>query len=513
MPNPGVCRLLPDPLEIFLNQMKLLWLDINCSYAHASLALPAIHAQSADCGSFADGCAVEWDLVSATNSSPVGTLVEQIVSREPDVIAATCWLFTHEYLLKIIARVKALCPGCIVILGGPEFLGDNETYLRSHSEIDCVFRGEGEIAFHHWLEIAPDRALWHTAEGICFVDDAGQYHDGGLVRVMDFAALNPPESSRFFNWDKPFVQIETTRGCFNSCAFCVSGAEKPVRETPVESVRRRIENIHAHGIREIRLLDRTFNGSSPRAMALLQLFAAVPDMRFHLEIHPALLTGELRGLLERLPAGLLHLEAGIQSLHEPVLKACRRAGEMSAALDGLRFLCGLENTATHADLIVGLPLYTLEQIYKDIHTLASYGAGEIQLELLKVLPGTAMRRDASAFGIVYAPSVPYEVLQTREMSVTEIQTARLLSRLLDMYYNARAWQKITTKLILEQPAFLPEFLAWLRRGEQLEQPLSVEKRGLLLFRFCREKYPGYITSLAEEWTVAGLSLRKVQEFL
>ena len=31
---------------------------------------------------------------------------------------------------------------------------------------------------------------------------------------MKFSELVPPEKSRFFNWSKPFVQLETTRGSF-----------------------------------------------------------------------------------------------------------------------------------------------------------------------------------------------------------------------------------------------------------------------------------------------------------
>lgn len=41
---------------------------------------------------------------------------------------------------------------------------------------------------------------------------------------------------------------------------------------------------------------------------------------------------------------------------------------------------------THADLIAGLPLYHLSQIFDDVRTLAEYRAGEIQLESLKLLP-------------------------------------------------------------------------------------------------------------------------------
>ena len=82
--------------------------------------------------------------------------------------------------------------------------------------------------------------------------------------------------------------------------------------------------------------------------------------------------------LKQLPEGLLHLEAGIQSLREPVLEKSRRLGKLNDALDGLKFLCSLNNMETHADLIAGLPLYKLEEIFEDIRTLAEYHAGEIQ---------------------------------------------------------------------------------------------------------------------------------------
>ena len=149
---------------------------------------------------------------------------------------------------------------------------------------------------------------------------------------MNFSELVPPEKSRFFNWSKPFVQLETTRGCFNTCAFCVSGGEKPVRTLSLEATRKRLDVIHQHGIKNVRVLDRTFNYNNKRAKELLNLFREYPDICFHLEIHPALLSDELKQELATLPKGLLHLEAGIQSLRENVLEQSRRIGKLSNAL-------------------------------------------------------------------------------------------------------------------------------------------------------------------------------------
>ena len=125
--------------------MKILWIDLNSSYAHSSLALPALHAQVKDCPN------LEWTMVSATINENIGTVVDEICRHKPDLLVSTCWLFNHEILMHITSRVKALLPDACLILGGPEFLGDNEAFLRKNPFVDCVFRGEGEAGFAQWL--------------------------------------------------------------------------------------------------------------------------------------------------------------------------------------------------------------------------------------------------------------------------------------------------------------------------------------------------------------------------
>lgn len=484
--------------------MKILWIDLNSSYAHSSLALPALHAQ------IMTDPSIEWEIVSATINENTGMIVDEIYRHRPDILAATTWLFNHEQLMHVASRVKALLPEACLVLGGPEFLGDNEEFLRKNPFVDCVFRGEGEEVFPQWLTCWNHPEQWHTVPGLCYLTPNKEYKDNGIARVLNFAGLVPPEQSRFFNWSKPFVQLETTRGCFNTCAFCVSGGEKPVRTLSIESIRERLQLIHAHGIKNVRVLDRTFNYNPRRAKELLRLFLEFhPDIRFHLEIHPALLSEELKEELSLLPKGLLHLEAGIQSLREPVLEKSRRMGKLSDALDSLRFLCALPNMETHADLIAGLPLYHLHEIFEDVRTLAGYAAGEIQLESLKLLPGTEMRRRAEELGIKYSPLPPYEVLQTHEISVSELQTARQLSRLLDGFYNTPAWQTLTRELILNDKQFLHRFLAYLTKANLIDQPMSLEKRGLILYEFCKQNYPEYQIQATIAWIEAGMSLKKL----
>jgi radical SAM superfamily enzyme YgiQ (UPF0313 family) len=483
--------------------MKVLWLDINSSYSHSSVALPAIHAQmlgNNEC---------EWVVVRGTINDDPGTLAAQVAEYQPDIIAATFWLFTHQMQIETLSRAVQLLENTKVICGGPEFLGNNEDFLQRHKFITAVLRGEGEISMPRWLDLwlRPDE--WHSVEGLCWLSDDGKYHDNGIARVSDFASLHYPENSKFFKWDKPFVQLETTRGCFNTCGFCVSGGEKPVRQQSLEQVASRLENIHNHGIKDIRVLDRTFNYDTDRACKMLDLFSSYAGkMRFHLEIHPAMMSEQLKEKLKTLPKGLLHLEAGIQSLDRQVLESCGRKGSLKASLEGLKYLCSLDNIEVHADLIAGLPLYTLPMICNDVRTLAEMDVDELQLESLKVLPGTRMKNEADILQLKYSPLPPYEILRTPVMTPSELKTAMHISRMLDFYYNCHAWQGVIRKLISSDSDFIISFTMYLKKMMVLDSPLSLERRGLLLFDYCIEKYPQMLTDISVAWIKAGCSLKK-----
>ena len=482
--------------------MKLLWLDINSSYSHSSVALPAIHAQVMDRTEW------EWCVVRGTINDNPGTLAAAVAEEKPDIIAATFWLFTHQMQIEVLSRAVQLLDGVKVVCGGPEFLGNNEDFLRRNQFVTAIIKGEGERALPEFLNVIDKPLCWGSVEGLCWLS-ANEYHDNGIARVADFASLKYPEESPIFKWDKPFVQLETTRGCFNTCAFCVSGGEKPVRYQSTEQVAERLENIFAHGIKDIRVLDRTFNYDLSRACEMLDMFAKYAGkMRFHLEIHPSLISDTLKEKLKSLPEGLLHLEAGIQSLDSRVLAECGRKGSLKSSLEGLEYLCSLDNVEVHADLIAGLPEYSLDMLCSDIAQLVSLGVNELQVESLKVLPGTQMRQSAAIKSLKYSQLPPYEILSTPSITPRELKTAMQISRMLDFYYNSTAWQDVIRALICENEDFLKDFTSHLDTIMVLDSPLSLERRGVILYEYCKEHQPSRLTDISVAWIEAGYSLKK-----
>ena len=62
--------------------------------------------------------------------------------------------------------------------------------------------------------------------------------------------------------------------------------------------------------------------------------------------------------------------------------------------------------------------------------------------------------------------------------------------------------------MLEEKGFVRHFLDRLTEHNYIDQPMSLERRGELLYLFCREYYPAYLTEVTVAWIEAGMSLKK-----
>ncbi len=218
--------------------------------------------------------------------------------------------------------------------------------------------------------------------------------------------------------------------------------------------------------------------------------------------------GKLREALARVPEGLLHIEAGIQTLRQGVLDNCTRKGSCAQAVKGLEFLIGCGKFEVHADLIAGLPGYSYPHLVEDTLQLMQIGPAEIQLESLKLLPGTYFRINAEELGIRYSPAPPYEVLKTPHISYAELGKAMVLSKVLDLWYNDAKWREPFREIFATDQALLEKMIAELQGSEILAQPLSLENKGLLLYRFCKQNTPELAPLISLQWVRNGLSMKK-----
>jgi radical SAM superfamily enzyme YgiQ (UPF0313 family) len=527
----------------------IVFLAANASYSHTNLAGWYLR-------SYAESSGWRWHEIETVQTDSIFLILRRVLNLKPDILAASFYLFNHRFLISFLKRFKVLLPDCVVIAGGPEFLGDNRVFLEQNREINAVIRGEGEQAFAAWLACWNKPGQWRGIKGVCALID-GEYIDNGTAEkiknldeipspfhdnlmvgnfnkagmALRFAEQAPslprlsgavrcpksgclgetslpetscrrPDPRRF---KKPFLLMETSRGCANTCAFCTSAGEK-LRCFSLERVGNDLALMAAAGIREIRLADRTFNENQKRCLELLKIMREkFAQVNFHLEIDPAKVSNEMIKEFSEAREGKFHLETGLQTTQSRAMKAIGRHGSMERSISVLKQLCQLRNIDVHVDLIAGLPEITLEDVYEDVRLISLMKPAEIQLEILKILPGTPLDTEKAKWQLECAMEPPYEVLHTPAMGFDDIVKSSFLSNLVDWFYNAPELAESFLAAIEQIPAFLRKFVDFYESGRAGSNTPSVENRFRLLEQFCRSHYPALIPKLGYEWLKWGLS--------
>ena len=104
---------------------NIAYIGINSSYSHSMLAYGKLRAWAES-----HGINANWHEFSRTLKDYDNGLVTDVVQSNVDVVFATCYLFNIDTVVKVLAMIKAICPEKIIVVGGPEFLGNNEGFLR-----------------------------------------------------------------------------------------------------------------------------------------------------------------------------------------------------------------------------------------------------------------------------------------------------------------------------------------------------------------------------------------------
>ncbi len=446
------------------------FLAVNATHSHTNPAGWTL-------GQAAEGAGWEWRIIEATTHEPVQPLLLRLAQPPPAVLAASFFLFNRNFLLEVLARYKRLYPACILLGGGPEFLGDNRAFLKRHPFMDAVIRGEGEAALPDFLARWNQPGRWHEVQGVC-ARPGGADLDTGAARLPDLNAIPPATPAGWRRNHKPFLLAETSRGCAGQCVFCTSGAgATPTRHFPIARVQEELRRLQATGLPEVRLADRTFNESPTRCIRLLRMFRdEFPSMRFHLEIDPGRVTPAIMQEFAEARPGQLYLELGVQTLTAAVFQNLGRAGTLDAARTATRQLCAMPHLQTHVDLLAGLPGGTLAMLQSDLQALVEMRPAAIQLEILKLLPGTALAAQQERWALRAAPTPPYEILATASMTPADLETARQWSCLVDWFYNQPDLQAATTAAAGQLPEFWPDLAAACQAQLGLCDAPSLENR-------------------------------------
>ena len=427
---PGV----DNPLEYL--PMKIVLATLHAKYIHASLALPSLAAAT-------DGIdGAETVIRECTVNEPYGAVLRTLVDEDADVVAFSCYIWNVERTAGIASDLKRLNPSLFIAVGGPEVSHTAEEFLRENEAFDCVVRGEGEET---WSELV--RSLARSSAPIVLLDGLPA---GITVRTGDGIVSTPdreplknldvipsPFSMGLVDLKKPLIYYETSRGCPFACAFCLSSLEKGVRSFSPERIRADLLLLMEKGVRQVKLVDRTFNYDGNRADEIWEfILARNRSSCFHFEIAADLLTDSNLRTLAKAPEGMFRFEIGVQATGRETLESVGRKSDIERLFANVRRLTRETGVTVHLDLVAGLPGENYAGFLGSLQRLFPVRPHHIQVEPLKVLKGSPMAEIARREQYVFSVGPPYTILRTPDLSFREIVRIEEISRLLDLFHNS-----------------------------------------------------------------------------
>ncbi|HET6345935.1 MAG TPA: DUF4080 domain-containing protein [Myxococcota bacterium] len=400
---------------------------LNAKYAHTAFGLRYLHA---NLGALRDRAEI---LEFHINERPIDIL-EVLLAAAPRVVGLGVYIWNVAQTEAVVGLLKAVRPDITVVLGGPE-VSHETAGQRIVALADHVVVGEGEAVFpglcQQLLEGAPPaaRVLPSTLPDLTRL--ALPYH---LYTDVDLA--------------QRVVYVEASRGCPYACEFCLSSLDVSVRRVDLGRFLAAMDDLLRRGARQFKFIDRTFNLHLSTSQAILEFFweRYTPELFLHFEMVPDRLPEGLRETIARFPPGALQFEVGIQTFDSATEKRISRRQNHLKLRDNLTFLKAATGVHVHADLIVGLPGESMESFGRGFDTLVALGPQEIQVGILKRLRGTPLGRHTAAFGMVYGPEPPYEILCNDAYSFAAMQRMKRFARYWDMIAN-RGTFRLTTPLI------------------------------------------------------------------
>lgn len=400
---------------------------LNAKYIHAAFGLRYLLANLGELRPRA--ALAEFDIAQR----PLD-VVERLLALEPRIVGLGVYIWNARETAAVVALLKRLRPGVRVVLGGPEV-----SYETDQQELtrlaDCVITGEADLAF---AELC--RRLLAGGEPPARILEAP-------LPPLDRVRL-PYEEYTEADIAHRLIYVEASRGCPFECEFCLSSLDLPVRAFPLEPLLAALDRLLARGVRHFKFVDRTFNLNLRTSRAILEFFRARwrPGLFLHFELIPDRLPPALREVIAAFPPGALQFEVGIQTFNPEVAARIRRRQDYARLEENLRWLRAETGVHLHADLIFGLPGETRESFAAGFDRLLALRPHEIQLGLLKRLRGTPIVRHDAAWGQVWSPLPPYELLESRAVDFATVQRVRRLARYWDLVANSGRFPRTAPRL-------------------------------------------------------------------
>jgi radical SAM superfamily enzyme YgiQ (UPF0313 family) len=302
--------------------------------------------------------------------------------ENPDICGFSCYTWNHQYCVTLAEKIKKKWPKCKIVFGGAEV---HSSFLN-HKFIDSLVFAEGEKAFVKILRdylSEQDIEVIYPKNRLEDLDIPSPYLTGLFDRYVE---ENPDAI-----WAGV---IETNRGCPYSCTFCDWGGitYSKIKKFNLEKVAAELDWMSTHNVAYIMTGDANFGIFKERDLEIAKMIRVAADrpgsklesMNVNFAKNSSETVYELGKILGSLLRG--GITFSLQSLNTDTLEAIKRTNMEVNKFGDLISLSEKYGVLNYTEMILGLPLETVESWKKGITELLELGQHQnIDLWLAQLL--------------------------------------------------------------------------------------------------------------------------------
>ncbi|GJQ51002.1 MAG: B12-binding domain-containing radical SAM protein [Candidatus Kuenenia stuttgartiensis] len=339
--------------------------------------------------------------------SEVGSLVNEILLQEPDILGFYCFSENFKTVMEILKIVKDKSPSTITAIGGPHVYG----LPKQGMAFDCVdfsFWGEAEESFLKLIQNNFNPEMFRYIDGLIY-REAGEIKVNTMALIQDLNKLPFPARHLYPPLDMyrpsilaykrlPATGMLTSRGCAFKCVFCHSGkGDFGLRFHSAEYVLEEMKLLKkGFGINEIVLFDDTFLINEARALSICEgIIRENLDISWSINARVNNINKNILKVLKR--AGCWMVQIGVESGNSGVLKTIKKG----ITLERAEKACELaydEGFIVKTYFILGHPTETEDTINETIKFMTKLPAHYASINFMTPLPGTQLWDVAEKYG-------------------------------------------------------------------------------------------------------------------
>ena len=280
---------------------------------------------------------------------------DQLIARmeEPALAGFSCYVWNEQYCLIMAKKIKQRWPNCVIEFGGPQASGK----MIKYDFIDSIIMAEGEENFLDALRrilAGKPPEQFYQKRRLENLDIPSPYTTG----VFDEIIKNNPGAI----WS---TTLETNRGCPFACTFCDWGGVtySKVKKFNIDRIQKELEWCKSNPIGYIFVADANFGIFKERDVEIAKMIRKVADQSRidSINVQYAKNSTDVVFTIAQIVGDLSRgVTVSVQSMNDGTLEAIKRK---NLDVNNIRHLMDLSekySVSTYTEVILGLPLETIE---------------------------------------------------------------------------------------------------------------------------------------------------------